>query len=189
MSTESMHEFLARVDVFCNFSESELNTIVRITNRRQVKAGDFLCFEGDSGDSMFIVRDGVVRVVRKAETGSDLILARLSSGNIIGEMSLIDEEPRSASLEVESDALVYEIRREAFEDIKDAMDPAAYKLLREISRLLCRRIRNVNQQVYRYIKNPDSLFIPEVESSTVKINDTIRQRINRFLSLFGRGEA
>jgi len=58
MSTESMHEFLARVDVFCNFSESELNTIVRITNRRQVKSGDFLCFEGYSGDSMFIVRDG-----------------------------------------------------------------------------------------------------------------------------------
>lgn len=184
-----MHEFLARVDVFSNFNESELNTIVRITNRRLVKANEILCQEGETGDSMFIVRDGVIRVMRKAEAGSDLILARLSSGNVIGEMSLVDEEPRSASLIAEGEGLVYEIRRAAFEDLKDAMDPAAYKLLREISRTTCRRIRNVNQQVYAYIKNPDSLFVPEVENSTIKMSDNIKQRINRFLSLFGRSEA
>ncbi len=190
MPMEPIFEFLARVETFKNFSESELGLIVRVTNRRTFKAGEFICREGDVGDSMYIVKTGVVRISRMAEDGRGVTMARLTEGNVIGEMALIDDEVRSASLQAEEDVIVYEIRRRSFEDMMAAMDPTAYKLLRQMSRLACERIRKVNSQVDFYINNPRNLFEPEVESGTQKTVATVKVkgRINKFLGLFGSGE-
>lgn len=183
MSQETFHEFIRRVAMFKDFNDEEIDEILRIMNRIQVHPMQVIAKEGEIGDRMFLVREGVVQVKRILPGGREMILARLSSGMVIGEMSLMDDEPRSAHLVAESEGVLYAMRRRDLDDLKAEMHPAAYKLLRSIATICCERLREVNDQIQRYLDNPVKLFEPEIRHGMESA--TIKDRINRFLKIFG----
>ncbi len=80
--------------------------------RRHLKAGDFLCHEGDAGQDAFIIHSGVIEVRRRI-AGTDKVLARLGEGELVGEMSLFRKAPRSADMvaAVDSELLVLTYER------------------------------------------------------------------------------
>ncbi len=180
---ETFHEFCGRVRIFSDFSEPELDELLRITNRVRIKKGQLLCKEGGDGDSMFVIREGVVRVVGKTAMGGIVPLARLSEGHVVGEMALIDESPRSATLEAESDVVVYTIRRSDFQVLKEELNPVAFKLIRALGREACERLRDANVQIQHYLHNPAELFVPDVLSGMEPPKET-KKLTQTFLRFF-----
>lgn len=78
-----------------------------------LKAGDTIIREGDLGDTAYCILDGEVKVWKRNNTGA-IELARLGPGSIFGEMSLVDEKPRSASITALVDTRLKEVKRDQF---------------------------------------------------------------------------
>ncbi len=177
---ETFHNFLSRVALFQDLTDPEIDELLRITNRVRMKPGDVVTQEGDEGDSLYIIREGVVQVKRRT-SGGEIVIARLSEGEVIGEMALIDGAPRSASLVAETAGTLYQVRRDNLDILKSEMSPAAYKILRAIALICCERLRDINTQIQHYIENPATLFEPEVKTGTTEA----KGRVSKFLNLFG----
>lgn len=81
--------------------------------KRQVKKGDVIFRDGDSGQSMFIILEGQVEI-SKMLGDQETVLAKLGAGSIFGEMAIIDGQPRSATATAITNAVLLEISREMF---------------------------------------------------------------------------
>jgi diguanylate cyclase len=103
---------------------------------RELTAGQWLFREGDPGDCAFVIESGSVQVFRERQ-GERLPLATLKAGDLIGEMSLIDQLPRSASALSEGGARLRVITRHLLQDKLDGADP----LLRLMLRMILQRYR------------------------------------------------
>jgi len=104
--------------------------------RRKVHyPGSKLFSEGDSGDTAFIIESGEVEIFR-TEQGKEIQLGVVGPGSIIGEMALIDDEPRMATARALSQAVSVTVGRKAFEAKVSAADPFIRKLLRILVRYI-----------------------------------------------------
>jgi CRP/FNR family cyclic AMP-dependent transcriptional regulator len=83
--------------LFAGTSPESLTGISRTLRARRFRRGEVLFHEGDPGDSLFIVVSGSVKVVLPSDQGEEAILATLGPGDSLGELSLLDGVPRSAS--------------------------------------------------------------------------------------------
>ncbi len=88
---------LARCRLFASMSPESLGAISRTLRSRKFRRGEVLFHEGDPGDALFIVASGSVKVVVPSDEGEEAILATLGRGDSLGELSLLDGAPRSAS--------------------------------------------------------------------------------------------
>jgi len=101
------------------------------------KAGEALFVAGDRGDGCYRVEQGLVKITVTSDRGKERIIALVEEGEIIGELSLIDRQPRSASAIALCDSTLRYITRQAFEDCtKD--DPEFYK---DLTAILAARLR------------------------------------------------
>jgi CRP-like cAMP-binding protein len=93
-------------------------------------------FEQDPGDSLFVVRTGRVKVVLLGEDGREVILGMLEVGEYFGELSLIDDQPRSAHVIAMEDSALLILRREDFRRRVEETPAVAWALLSGLSRRL-----------------------------------------------------
>ncbi len=96
------------------FSDLPRDAFVALTERmdlRVASTGDTLITENESGSSMFIIIQGKVKVVRH-HNGADVVLAQLSDGTFFGEMALLSDAPRAASVVCTEETMLFEISRE-----------------------------------------------------------------------------
>jgi len=93
----------------------ELERVAEITRERSYPRNSVILFEDDPGDALYVVAQGQVKVVLIGEDGREVILSVLGEGDFFGEMSLIDEEPRSAHVIAMEDSNLLVIRREDFQ--------------------------------------------------------------------------
>ena len=95
--------FLRSVRLFRNIESRELGILADSLRERELKRGQILLREGDTGDEMFLVRSGSL-VISKAVTGRvEQVLARVGPGDFFGEMALFDRSPRSATIQADND--------------------------------------------------------------------------------------
>ena len=88
--------FLRSIPIFSKLDDAELQRFGELTREKNYPKGSVIVFEDDPGDSLFIVRDGRVKVVLIGEDGREVILGVLGVGEHFGELALIDDQPRSA---------------------------------------------------------------------------------------------
>lgn len=98
-------------------------------NQRQFAPGEVIIREGDSADCAYMIESGRVRVSRASQLG-DVVLAELSSGELVGEMGIISEKPRSATVTAIEDTRVQVIGRADLLDTLQQDRSTAIKLLR-----------------------------------------------------------
>jgi CRP-like cAMP-binding protein len=110
-------QLLRGVEVFDGLSEAELKRVAGICREARYKKGDVVTTQGEVGDEMFIVREGMVEVtVGEAEGGAPRTEVNLGTGQVVGEMALVDRGPRSATVRCVTEAAVVNvIGREVFE--------------------------------------------------------------------------
>jgi CRP/FNR family transcriptional regulator, cyclic AMP receptor protein len=106
----------------------------------RVAADQSLFLEGDAGDGCYRIDDGLLKVAMVSRAGSERILAFLGHGNIVGELSIIDGRPRSASVVAVRDTQLSFLSRAAFEEFA-IKHPQVYKSL---VWLLARRLRETD---------------------------------------------
>jgi CRP/FNR family transcriptional regulator, cyclic AMP receptor protein len=131
-------DFLATVPLLSRIAPDELRRFGDITREKQYTKGSVILFEDDPGDSLFIVREGRVKVVLVAEDGREVILGVLGVGEHFGELSLIDDQPRSAHVIAMEDATLLVLRRDDFRRRVESNPSVAWALLAELSRRLRR---------------------------------------------------
>lgn len=109
--------------------------------KRAAKAGEALFAAGDRGDGCYRVEQGLVKITVTSDRGEERIIALVGEGGIIGELSLIDHQPRSASAVALCDSTFRYITRQAFEDCTKN-DLEIYK---DLAAILAARLRETNE--------------------------------------------
>ena len=136
-------ELLHRSSLFTELSQAELETLVRSAERRDFGRDEVIFAINEPADGLYVVASGRVKVSIPSSEGKEIIIATLGPGQIFGEMALIDDEPRSASVVAQLASTTYRIRRADFERILELHPSMARKLLRELSL----RLRRANAQM------------------------------------------
>src|SRR5688500_8418420 len=131
-------DFLATVPLFSGLPPEELQQFAAITREKTYPKSSVILFEDDPGDSLFVVREGRVKVVLVAEDGREVILGILGVGEHFGELSLIDDQPRSAHVVAMEESTLLVLRREDFRKRVEQNPAVAWALLMELSRRLRR---------------------------------------------------
>jgi CRP-like cAMP-binding protein len=130
--------FLRKVPLFAELPPQDLQPIAAIAEEQAFTDGDAIVRQGDPGDAMHIIVDGDVSVVVDDERGAKTV-ARRSSGDVVGEMALITNEPRIATLIAHDRVRVLSIGRAQFEAILRERPETALAVMRQ----LCSRLAEV----------------------------------------------
>ena len=144
MADENSIELLKGVDLFSELSEDQLSQLASLVITNDYGRDETIILEKDeSTRALFLIADGEVKVYVTGTDGKETILTLLSRGDSFGEMSLIDGEPRSASVKAVQPTKVLIIRREHFLELLKTTPELATGLLMQMSR----RLRNANRQI------------------------------------------
>ncbi len=134
---------LQSIPLFAHLREEDVNRISRFARDRSYPKNSVIVFEEDPGDSLYVVMSGQVKVVLIGEDGREVILSTPSKGDFFGEMSLIDDQPRSAHVIAMEDSQLLVLRREDFHQCLSEMPGIAIGLLRA----MCKRLRQADNKI------------------------------------------
>jgi CRP/FNR family cyclic AMP-dependent transcriptional regulator len=134
----SITESVLQVPLFSHLDENEASRLGQATRKRNYPKNSVILFEDDPGDALFIVVSGQVKVVLIGEDGREVILSVLGHNDFFGEMSLLDDEPRSAHVIAMEDSELLVLRRDDFQRCLEETPRIALGLLRALSRRLRR---------------------------------------------------
>ncbi|RYF74113.1 MAG: cyclic nucleotide-binding domain-containing protein, partial [Cytophagaceae bacterium] len=127
---------LKNTSLFADTPANVLGSIAPIMKEVSFFDGQEIVRKGDLGTSLFVIHDGNVGIYDGQQA-----LAEMHKGDVFGELALLDAEPRSATVIAHGDVLLFRIDQDDFYDLMEERD----ELLRNIIRLLSRRIRTLNQ--------------------------------------------
>lgn len=145
MQMQAVRAFHA-IPMFATLTEQETYDVLRICRMHKKSAGTILFRQGDPGSGGYLIESGTVDVVLEVE-GKREVIARFGAGEVLGELSLIDPAPRSATAVVTADASIYEIPGDEFERLRGQFHPAVFKIIRYLSKVVCVRLRAVNVRI------------------------------------------
>ena len=129
-------DLLRNIPLFRRLSQTHLGAIAKYTDALQARRGAILTKEGRQGLEAFVIVDGRARV----EVGGKAI-AGLGAGDFIGELSLLDGKPRTATVIAETPMTLLVIRRRDFRFLRESVPGLEDKLLM----MLCERLRQADQ--------------------------------------------
>lgn len=130
----------------CNtLTEAEIEEITGLFELQEVPGGEWLFRECEPATALFVVVEGKVDVI-KAQGGSEHVIARLGNGAVLGEMALVTEENRSASVRVTSRSEVLRLSRTRFQGLVRSNSLAALKMIAQIAGVLARRLTLMNEK-------------------------------------------
>jgi CRP/FNR family transcriptional regulator len=144
-TSEEMISLLNGVPAFSVLGDDDLIQVVDVTVPRTFGVGEVVFREGDSGDTCYVVRTGQARAVREHSDGRSITLATFGPGEIFGELSMFDEERRSATIEAVEDTEAMAILGSDMRRILREHTDIAVKMLAGLSR----RLRETNERLAR----------------------------------------
>ncbi|GCF09160.1 cyclic nucleotide-binding domain-containing protein [Dictyobacter arantiisoli] len=127
---------LSRVDLFSELSKKELQALAKSCQERSYKAGSTIIAQGDSGVGLYIITAGNVHVTRQTAGHEEEDLGTLGAGNVLGEMALLDDLPRSATVSAVDDVTALLLPVWEFRSFLRDHTDVALKLLVVLSRRL-----------------------------------------------------
>ena len=149
-SSTSDKEYLQKLKIFANFKPKELEFLTTVSDFEDFKKGELIVKEGESGNCMYVIVSGSVRVFHDSG-GKSFKLANLQTGDFFGELALVDPFPRSASIIAEEDCQLLRIAQTTVGVLAGASPRTAIKLLVAIGHSLAARLRAGNRKYYDLI--------------------------------------
>ncbi|MEZ4267040.1 MAG: cyclic nucleotide-binding domain-containing protein [Myxococcota bacterium] len=137
---------LRSVDVLAAYSDSELATLAQVAPPLVYKNGEVLCYEGGRADACYLVAGGEVEVIKHLAQGPQ-VLATLGRGAMVGQLALLDDAPRSATVRAKGTTGVLAIRRADFRRLLASHDSLALKLHEQVTRAGIRQLRLADEKV------------------------------------------
>ncbi|MCD0461462.1 Crp/Fnr family transcriptional regulator [Roseiconus lacunae] len=142
-------QLIQKIPICGGLKIETLRFILQQSSELDLTAGEFLFYEGDPGDSLFVVRCGSV-VVERDWKGQPIVLARVGPGDCVGEMSLIDFQKRFASVRAETDCSVVRIPYIALTKLCKVDAEQYAMVMMNLGREVSRRLRIAGERLFRY---------------------------------------
>jgi CRP-like cAMP-binding protein len=150
-TVESIIDFLIDIPLFDELRSSELKIIGRQMNFVEINKNETVFKEGDKGDYVCFVVNGILDVIKQSASRRDVVIASLSTGRSIGEMSAIDDYPRSATVKARTNATLVILSRKGFELILQSYPKIGIKVLKGLARVLSMNLRKTSSQLADYV--------------------------------------
>ena len=135
--------FFRKFPLFADLDDRELATIAAVAKTRRYGKDDVIFYADESGDIFCLIREGQVKVTMISPEGKEIILKILGPGDFFGEMALLDDEPRSATVVATEPLEIVTIWRHDFLQILQENFTLTRKLLAELSR----RLRSASSRI------------------------------------------
>jgi SulP family sulfate permease len=132
------------IDLFKGLEEEMLVALEACMEKRSIKAGARIFTRGESGDELFLIGCGDVRIMLPLNDRQGIHLSTFDRGNFFGEMAFLDGAPRSADAIAFTDVDLFVLPRKNFDKLADQHKMVAIKLLEGLARALAARLRYAN---------------------------------------------
>ncbi len=152
-------QFLKRIPILQDLDEEEIQQLLKITRALRYPKGAAILKEGEPGESMYIIEEGMVEVSkalvmkwgREEYQDRDKILTKLSAEDhaIFGEVALFEQNRRTASVFALTDSRLLEISKADFLRLAEENPRIGYKITRNIAQLLCSRLRKADEDTIK----------------------------------------
>jgi CRP-like cAMP-binding protein len=149
---EAIADLLIRIPLFRVFKTDELIIISEFMNPIKASKGKILFQEGDKGDYICFVIDGRFDVMKRTMTENKIILNTLSRGRSFGEMAIIEDSPRSATVKARTKASLITLTRKDFDLIMEDHPKIGVKILKGICLLLNKKLRTTSSRLAGYMQ-------------------------------------
>lgn len=116
-----------------------MSTTIEETNKKEIKAGDTILKQGDEGSNAFIIESGSVEILIEKENNLIQSIGTRGPGTIIGEMALVDNNPRTATIKAVEDSVLLEITKNDFERRLGNSDP----VIQMVTQVILARYRDI----------------------------------------------
>ncbi|MAX55257.1 MAG: cyclic nucleotide-binding protein [Alcanivoracaceae bacterium] len=143
-------DILSRMRLFAGLSEEELRLLEKLVFVNRVPVGETVCREGDRSDFVCFVVRGCLDIVKQNVEGGEVVIAHLRPGDSMGEMALVDHEPRSATVKAAEDATLIVLTRKGLDQLRRRSPNAVSLVMENIARLLCVHLRRTSSQLAQF---------------------------------------
>ena len=147
MPDQPEYNRLRSVAIFKDLDKNELEIVSKHVFEQSVKKDSVLFAEGMPGELLYIIMSGCVEIIKKTKDNEQIVLATLGVNDIVGEMSLIDSEPRSATVITSEDSVLLVIKKQSFNEILQSDPRTAAKILMVLLKVFSRRLRMTDKKI------------------------------------------
>ncbi len=138
-------KILKRVRLFDGLSESQLSQVVEMLEPVKAKKDNAILTEGEDGLDLYVILRGQVRISKYVQEEEEAI-AILKAGALFGEMAILGQTVRSASVIAHTDVLLYRLDGVRFITFLEEDRDAGFKIMKEMSVILSRRLHELNER-------------------------------------------
>ncbi len=162
MTIEEKINIFRKTTIFSELPKMILEELAKVSIVQNFKPGDILMKQGEEGHCMLVLSEGWVQVF-----DGELKLADLEPVNIIGELSLLSSEPRSATVVAATDIVVLQLEKDAF----DLVLEDNYELSRTINLILINRMKNQNKYMANEMKSKETYYKKIIREKDILITE------------------
>jgi HD-GYP domain-containing protein (c-di-GMP phosphodiesterase class II) len=185
-------EMLKGISFFSNMSEYDLKQIVSIITVKNYDKGAAIIEEMTEAERFFIIYKGKIEITKRFEDGEEFVLSVQSDGDFFGEMALLDEGRRSATVRALDPTTVLEISRNDFDTLLYKAPVLAYGILKELSArlretgaLLISHLKHGNRQLYRAYIDTMTMIMQVIDKRDVRA-DSRASRVRALTLALGK---
>jgi CRP-like cAMP-binding protein len=183
MSSTINFDALRCCSLFHGLEDESLKAMLPLFSLVELPDGGYLFDQGDHGEAFYIVMTGNVVLSRKNKDGSSLKIAELGAGDVFGEMSLINNAPRSTNCVSSGPAKLWKLTREGFMSLEHSCISAYSGVLTNVVRVLSDRLSTTNSKVANLL---EEMTVAESKKEDVaKRVERNRSGLVRFLAGLG----
>lgn len=152
-------DFLKDFYIFKDLDQQEIEFIAQIMAPRRYQEGDVIMKEGEPGESMYVISEGSVQIHKALtmkfgdddfrETEKTLTVLRAEDHAVAGEMALITEDKRSATVTALTECLLYRITRDDFLGLAEKRPDLGFKVMHRLAKLVSQRLKKSGDDVIR----------------------------------------
>jgi sulfate permease, SulP family len=139
---------LHEIELFAGRKPETLSALESSMHQRSFKAGETIFAAGDTGDELFLIRRGEVRILLPVDESHTHHISTFGRGAFFGEMSFLDGNPRSATAVAYGDTDLYMISRQTFDQFSEEHKRLGLNLLEGLARVLAGRLRYANAEMH-----------------------------------------
>jgi CRP/FNR family transcriptional regulator, cyclic AMP receptor protein len=144
-------DLLRKQVIFRDLEDGELARVAEVCREQSFVSGEFIFREGESGNRLYLIVEGEVRISRTIPGSGEEALAVLKPGAMFGEMSVFDRSERSTDAISNGGTRCLTIARSDFELLLDFNREIAYKVLWSVVRMLSGRLRSTNDSLRSFL--------------------------------------
>lgn len=149
MSTEkdTVLTIFRRLDIFSDLDDRALKELSNLFVEKRFREGDIIFKEDSIGNSMMLITSGEVRVSQTPYPDTEEALIVLKTGELFGEMAVLEDLPRTATAIAHTDVIILEISRLYFLKFIESDPKSGVKILFKLARILSSRLRETDNKL------------------------------------------